>query len=196
MTPILKTPRKSAGQRELSPKGSGPMPPASETNVRVSSIPSDFPYRDAHIDVPVMALLDYIQSTFSEESVLDSIPLEAAGNPGAWHAWRSHRRATNKVAITYQEKDEENKGGALGPDSTLRKGNPQARAPGEWNWEGVWAKRVQDGIETSYLESVLFGSVARGGSDDMIRFTKLDNDTLSRVKEEIINSTRTKLPPK
>src|SRR5436190_18841862 len=52
-TSIFKTPRKSAGQRELSPKGSGPMPPASETNVRVSSIPSDLPYRDAHIDVPV-----------------------------------------------------------------------------------------------------------------------------------------------
>jgi hypothetical protein len=57
----------------------------------------------------------------------------------------------------------------------------------------VWAKRVQSGIETSYLESVLFGNVARGGSDDMIRFTKLDHDALSLVKEEIANSTRAKL---
>jgi hypothetical protein len=166
--PKSPAPGTSLGEHDLSPRGPGPMPPASETNVRGSPIPSDLPYRNTRIDVPVMALLEYIRSTFNDESVLDSIPLEAAGNPGAWHAWRSHRRGASEAANTSQHKDAENKAVALGLNSTLRKDNLQTRAPGEWNWEGVWAKRVQNGIETSYLESVLFGNVGRGGTDDMV----------------------------
>ncbi len=42
--------------------------------------------------VSMYQVLKYIKSTFDKPDVLDSVPLEAAGNPGAWHAWRTHRR--------------------------------------------------------------------------------------------------------
>ncbi|PGH28128.1 hypothetical protein AJ80_00018 [Polytolypa hystricis UAMH7299] len=140
---------------------------------RVSPMPSGpAPYISAQVDdIPVLNILNYVRSTFEDETVLDSITLEAAGNPGAWHAWRSHRRVSHDTS----------------EDMRMKKGSsPQARAPGEWNWDGVWAKRVQSGIEASCLESVLFGGLGRGGSDDLIRFKKLDHDMLERVKGEMI----------
>lgn len=43
-------------------------------------------------EVSTYEVLRYIRSAFDDEEVLDAVPLEAAGNPGAWHAWRTHRR--------------------------------------------------------------------------------------------------------
>ncbi|KAH6635323.1 hypothetical protein B0J18DRAFT_418514 [Chaetomium sp. MPI-SDFR-AT-0129] len=43
-------------------------------------------------EVSTYEVLRYIRSAFDDEDVLDAVPLEAAGNPGAWHAWRTHRR--------------------------------------------------------------------------------------------------------
>ncbi|KAL1953607.1 hypothetical protein VTO42DRAFT_2554 [Malbranchea cinnamomea] len=134
----------------------------------------------ARIDVPILNLLNYIRSTFDDETVLDSIPLEAAGNPGAWHAWRSHRRTTSP---------ETSRSGAQSSDShKSRRNAPQARTPGEWNWEGVWAKRTQSGVQTSYLESVLFGTAGRVTGDELIRFSKLDHELLEKLKKNIIET--------
>ncbi|KOS17789.1 Protein crossbronx -like protein [Escovopsis weberi] len=47
--------------------------------------------------VSTYSILKYIRSTFDREDVLDSVPLGATGNPGAWHAWRTHRRKQGKV---------------------------------------------------------------------------------------------------
>ncbi|PGG97468.1 hypothetical protein AJ79_09188 [Helicocarpus griseus UAMH5409] len=161
-----KAPKTSGEQEVSSPK----------TPARVSPAPTGAPYSSTEgIDVPVLKVLNYIRSTFDDEAVLDSVPLEAAGNPGAWHAWRSHRGLGNRE-------------GEDGSGAQVKRGSPQARRPGEWNWEGVWEKRVQTGIETSYLESVLFGSSMRGFSDDLIRFIKLDNDILARTKEQIVST--------
>ncbi|KAJ5711954.1 hypothetical protein N7488_006110 [Penicillium malachiteum] len=114
-------------------------------------------------EVPVAELLDYIRSTFDDESVLDSLPVEVAGNPGAWHAWQAHRR----------------------PSGDLRRGSPQARRPGDWHWDGIWARRAQDEIEASRSDPILFGNAARVGGDDMIRFSRLDDATLHSIKEKM-----------
>lgn len=90
-------------------------------------------------------MLGYIRSTFDDQSVLDSVPLEAAGNPGAWHAWAAYR------------------GHNAAPE-----GEPAVRKPGEWNWEGVWEERVQRNIQASLSEPVLYGDV---GGDDTVRYT-------------------------
>ncbi|KAJ5704125.1 hypothetical protein N7493_011263 [Penicillium malachiteum] len=114
-------------------------------------------------EVPVAELLDYIRSTFDDESVLDSLPVEVAGNPGAWHAWQAHRR----------------------PSGDLRRGSPQARRPGDWHWDGIWARRAQDEIEASRSDPILFGNAARGGGDEMIRFSRLDDATLDSIREKM-----------
>ncbi|KAF4920178.1 Protein crossbronx-like protein [Colletotrichum viniferum] len=48
-------------------------------------------------EVSTYEVLRYIRSTFDDDSVLDSVPLEAAGNPGAWHAWRTRQRQAGNV---------------------------------------------------------------------------------------------------
>ncbi|KAF7593822.1 hypothetical protein BBP40_010757 [Aspergillus hancockii] len=120
--------------------------------------------------VPVAALLNYIRSTFDDEAVLDSLPLEAAGNSSAWHAWKAHRKDSGNSALI----------------SSSKRGSPQARLPGDWHWDGIWAKRVQHEIEASHSDATLFGNATRGGTEDVIRFSRLDDDTLTSIKEIMI----------
>ncbi|KAJ9305354.1 hypothetical protein DTO217A2_5145 [Paecilomyces variotii] len=141
---------------------------------RVSPVPCADRPGEYKKDVPVVALLNYIRSTFDDEKVLDSLPLEAAGDPGAWHAWRAHRRLP---------------GASSTGDASSKKGNPQARRPGEWNWEGVWEKRVLSGIAASQSDAMLFGGTPRSGSDETIRFLNMDEASLANVKRIIIPQT-------
>lgn len=124
-----------------------------EDNPRVNPAPSRDQFAVPKTSVPVAELLDYIRSTFDDEDVLDSLPVEAAGNPGAWHAWKAHRRGGNGAG-------------------DLKRGSPQARLPGDWHWDGIWARRVQDEIDTSHSDPMLFGNAARGGSDELVSSLK------------------------
>lgn len=106
--------------------------------------------------VSIVTILEYIRSTFSEETVLDSISTEAAANPGAYHAWRAYRGP----AIPSQQPTSTNSvtpgdGKALGRN----------RRPGEWNWEGVWEERVKRAVNASLSESVLYG---QGAGEDIV----------------------------
>jgi hypothetical protein len=114
------------------------------------------------VDISTFEVLQYIRSTFDEEDVLDSLPLEAAGNPGAWHAWRAHRQGEGNLFTGNTNGDGD--AAATPEGDPASKANP--RKPGEWDWEGVWQERVQKGISTSLSESVLFGGV--GAADDVV----------------------------
>jgi hypothetical protein len=125
---------------------------------RVSATPLAAVYTQTIKPVPVVVLLDYIRSTFEDATILDALPLDAAGNPGAWHAWKAHRRnAKGRSQARRMDGSTSDAGESL-----------YARLPGEWNWEGVWAKRVQSGIEASQSDAMLFGNAPRGGSDDIV----------------------------
>lgn len=123
-----------------------------EESTRVAHVPTADQFAEPRAQVPVTELLEYIRSTFDDEDVLDSLPVEVAGNSGAWHAWRAHRR------------DGEGHRG-------LKRGSPQARLPGDWHWDGIWAKRVQSEIEASQSDPMLFGNAARGGVDETVSLT-------------------------
>ena len=122
-------------------------------------------------EVSTYEVLRYIRSTFDDEEVLDSVPLEAAGNPGAWHAWRTHRRqavgkplpvpgGAETTGAEGEVRAEKAPGpAAAGPAATTRR-------PGEWNWEGVWEERVKRGIAASLSEGVLYGQA--GTADDVV----------------------------
>jgi len=112
-------------------------------------------------DVSTFEVLRYIRSTFDDEDVLDSVPLEAAGNPGAWHAWRTHRKQVASLgAVTGTATGAGiGAGKALPPEPGAKGGGVgAARKPGEWNWDGVWEERVKRGIATSLSEGVLYGN--------------------------------------
>lgn len=126
---------------------------AEEKSPRVTQVPIVDQFVQPRQIVPVSELLEYIRSTFDDEEVLDSLPVEAAGNPGAWHAWKAHRR-----------------GGHVPGD--LKRGSPQARLPGDWHWDGIWARRVQTEIEASHSDPMLYGNASRSG-DDMVRHPAL-----------------------
>ncbi|KAL2838907.1 ubiquitin-conjugating enzyme/RWD-like protein [Aspergillus pseudoustus] len=130
-----------------------------------AAAPAPEPAPKTRTSVPVLEILNYIRTSFDDETVLDSVPLEAAGNPSAWHAWKAHRKDTDSV-----------------PASDPKRDNPQARAPGDWNWDGIWIRRVQYEIEGSRSDATLFGSAARGAPDELIRFSRLDKSTLDSVK--------------
>ncbi|KAI9872126.1 MAG: hypothetical protein M1830_002045, partial [Pleopsidium flavum] len=108
-------------------------------------------------DITIVEVLRYIRSAFDEDTVLDSLPLEAAGNPGAWYAWRAHRRQTPQQRPPSLPKqnpnehfnDNHNEAATRGDyqSSTGNISTGHARRPGEWNWEGVWEERVRRGVE-------------------------------------------------
>lgn len=111
-------------------------------------------------------VLRYIRSAFDDEDVLDSVPLEAAGNPGAWHAWRSHRKLTAGTTLPGQD-ESVGVGSAGGAQTEMAPATPlTTRRPGEWNWEGVWEERVKKGIAASLSEGVLFGNA--GTADEVV----------------------------
>lgn len=105
-------------------------------------------------EVSIVKILDYMRSTFSEESVLDSLPLESAANPGAYHAWRTYRAPILQAQhLPAASVDSAPLHEQIGEAGTLGRN----RRPGEWNWEGVWEERVKKAVRASLSESVLFG---------------------------------------
>jgi hypothetical protein len=122
-------------------------------------------------EVSTYEVLRYIRSTFDDEDVLDSVPLEAAGNPGAWHAWRTHRRQTAGKASSASEGEAAAaaSGGSLTPAAPGQSAPVTTRRPEEWNWEGVWEERVRRGIAASLSEGVLYGNA--GAADEVVRYS-------------------------
>lgn len=128
----------------------------------------------AHSSPPhIVEVLQYLRVAFDTEALLDSLPLDAAANSGAWHAWKSHRaksmpRSASPVTRPSRGISEASR------EQTLSSRNQQpggARRPGEWNWQGVWEDRVRKSIIASNSEPVLFGAE---GNDVVCRSVPLD----------------------
>ena len=131
---------------------------------------------DSMKDIPpsIYEVLLYLKRAFENEDLLDGLPVEAAGNPGAWHAWRAHRRKVKPSK-------------AMSDSASSRHGTPQrgmdnstrSKPSGEWNWNGVWVERVKRGVNTSLSESMLFGGV---DGDDLVGAT-MPHQALADLKD-------------
>lgn len=161
-----RTRRSVVASRDVSGSTSdSPAPRITPVRPAVEGTTQSSPHVSAAVTgVSIVTVLDYIRSTFSEEAVLDSISLEAAANPGAYHAWRAHRGP----ALPAQQplspmSNTSSEGGALGRN----------RRPGEWNWEGVWEDRVRRAVNASLSESVLYG---HGAGEDIVSPQRFDSD--------------------
>jgi hypothetical protein len=117
-------------------------------------------------DVSTYEVLRYIRSTFDDADVLDSVPLEAAGNPGAWYAWRTYRRQAAAAPGATGAGTGVGAGKALPPEPGKAGDGVAARKPGEWNWDGVWEERVKRGIAGCLSEPVLYGGA--GAADEVV----------------------------
>lgn len=134
--------------------------------------------------IKITEILDYMKRAFDDETALDTLPLEAAGNSGAWKAWRAYRRGNEK-------------------ESKLVDSVPNLHKQDEWNWDGVWEERVRKGIDASIADSTLYGA---SGGDDLvsfpefctvarycadrvvqIRFVDAGDDLIGTVKAEVVS---------
>ncbi|KAI5273031.1 hypothetical protein E4T47_03794 [Aureobasidium subglaciale] len=121
----------------------------------------------------IVQILFYMRSTFDTAEVLDRVPLEAAGNPGAWHAWQTHRaRVIGSTLLPATPED-----GKSPASPTLRQQPGGARRPGQWNWEGVWEERVKKGVQASISQHTLFGNIS-ASNDDLINFLNINSEAI------------------
>ena len=121
---------------------------------------------NAH-EISIVEVLRYMKRSFEDDTLLDSLPLAVAGNPGAWHAWQAYRKsntferqeAAPEVEFPPTVLPYHRIGGRIGemPDT--------AKQPGDWNWNGVWAERVRKGVVASVSDAVLFRNME---SDELV----------------------------
>ena len=117
--------------------------------------------------IHVVDILRYLRSAFESATTLDSVPFEAAGNPGAWYAWRAYRqkqtekdqqaaegtpkhaRASSRSNVSHNRTPSKpgathtrtpSKGGASGHGRTPSKGTPRAgsETPGRPKKPSEW----------------------------------------------------------
>jgi hypothetical protein len=144
---------------------------------------------------PILAILQHLQDAFENESLLDELPLEAVGDPSAWHAWRAHR------GLPRRQRDQGS------PELNGQDAPPSSpKHPGEWKWDGVWESRVRNGIEASISEAALFSNTIGNtrfasspmesttidprqrmlaAADRQFRFSKLSEERLDEIRAQI-----------
>ncbi|KAK7448999.1 hypothetical protein Landi51_06079 [Colletotrichum acutatum] len=138
--------RQASGQQQQQPpatpaRGGGGGGPSS-TSSTPGSKATPFGGRPGYLDtsrreVSTYEVLRYIRSTFDDEKVLDSVPLEAAGNPGAWHAWRTRQRQASKsfpgdpVPQEKNEKEQEGEKVAEAADGVAQEKKESGEGEGE-----------------------------------------------------------------
>ncbi|KAH0362075.1 hypothetical protein KCU65_g8269, partial [Aureobasidium melanogenum] len=143
----------------------------SQVGVGVETVSISERSQSSYGPLAIVQILFYMRSAFDTAEVLDKVPLEAAGNPGAWHAWQTHRaRIIGAVPRSATPED-----GKTPASPTLRQQPGGARRPGQWNWEGVWEERVKKGVQASISQQTLFGTTS--SNDDLINFLNIDIDT-------------------
>ena len=123
-------------------------------------------------------VLQYLHIIFDTEAMLDAVPLEAAANTGAWHAWRSYRSRMLGGRASPATSQPSSTSDAMSERSTSPRQQPGgARRPAEWNWQGVWEDRVKKSVQASISEHMLFA----GDNDDIICFSKMDADAVDQI---------------
>ncbi|SMQ45302.1 unnamed protein product [Zymoseptoria tritici ST99CH_3D7] len=164
---VASTVRQEANQSEHVPQSQDPAAQQAQ---------SSKPRRPPH----VIQLLQYLCVAFDTEEVLDSIPLDAAANAGAWHAWQSYRAKSSSsraASVAQSPSDEKGQGAERSLSPKQQPGG--ARKPGEWNWQGVWEDRVRKSIQASASEHVLYG----GENNDVIGFVKMDGEAADKSRQ-------------
>ena len=155
-------------EQDVSKRSNSGMPSSGLSSASMSSIPSTPQHQRNGINqAGIVDVLQYVKRAFDDETTMDSLPLEAAGNPGAWNAWRAHRKSINKASdvIKLDAVDDVSQPGPK--DALSKPALKKAKQPSEWNWDGVWRERVQKGIDASISSSVLYGTTS--GADDLVR---------------------------
>ncbi|KAM7204499.1 hypothetical protein V8F20_003615 [Naviculisporaceae sp. PSN 640] len=184
-----------AGSRDLAGAGnSSVMSSPKSVRTESTSTPGNASYMrtkvPAKTTISTYDVLRYIRSTFDDEDVLDSVPLEAAGNPGAWHAWRTYRRQQQQKTAASPDGNGASTTPVMAAKTTPTPSTPRRAAGGggEWNWEGVWEERSKRCITASLSEAVLYGGQS---ADEVINFLNMDESDVEGAKQNLLRTLGT-----
>ncbi|KAH8173043.1 ubiquitin-conjugating enzyme [Sarocladium implicatum] len=189
--------KKAADLASATPRPQQPQSaPTSESRSAGSSATEPSYMRTKQKAISMYEVLRYVRSTFDTESALDSLPLDAAGNPNAWHAWRTHRKKLGKLpaepapseqngTTTTEKETAPTVADPKPPVAAPAQAQQQVRDPSEWNWDGVWELRVRKAIAASLSEPVLYGGAMSGAGDDVIRFSPMDEEDVESIKSNL-----------
>ncbi|KAL2267645.1 hypothetical protein VTJ83DRAFT_4922 [Remersonia thermophila] len=168
-------------------------------------------------EVSIYDVLRYLRSVFDDEDVLDSVPLEAAGNPNAWLAWRTHRRQQQQAAAAaaaaskgqqpqqqpqqpqqqeqqqeqqQQQQQQQQQPGGPGPEPSAPAG-----APGNVNGNALprrpgewnWEGVWEDRVKRGIAASLSDG-VLFNTSDDVITFLGMDETEVESAKANLLRT--------
>ena len=132
-------------------------------------------------------VLQYLRVVFDTEALLDAVPLEAAANTGAWHAWKSYRSKTSGGRASPATRSSSSANETASDRSTSPRQQPGgARRPGEWNWQGVWEDRVRKCIQASLSENMLYGSE----QSDVVCFSKMAPESVQGMLAPLRSSAK------
>ncbi|KAI8935535.1 hypothetical protein NX059_008105 [Plenodomus lindquistii] len=179
--------RSLPGSRDVSASAVNTSDQATPPNAEVTNHVSTASASASNLeDVSMVRVLEYVRSTFNDSLILDALPLEAAANPGAYHAWRTYRGLSSQ---TQEAKSTSLKLNSTNTEETAAENSAlgRNRRPGAWNWEGVWEERVKKAVKASLSDSVLYGT---GVGDDIIRFCNGDQDSLDKMKSQLETISR------
>ena len=128
----------------------------------------------------IIEVLQYLKNSFDECLVLDGLPRECAGNLGAWDSWQAHRNKNPRVLASGMKNSSAIRGEAPSSGHQLHITHEslvsRSKEPHDWSWDGIWEKRVRDGIDISISDSVLYGSGA--SADNLVNIFPNANDTM------------------
>ncbi|MCJ1477463.1 hypothetical protein MMC13_006135 [Lambiella insularis] len=124
-------------------------------------------------------VLKYVKASFEDETLLDALPLEAAVSSGAWHAWAAYRRT--QCVGTAPDLLKGVSASSFGKLDNNASKLSATEPTNDWNWDGVWVKRVRVNVETSISDPVLYGI----DSDDPIHFLDLEEPLVHSIQKQI-----------
>lgn len=123
----------------------------------------------------MVEVLAYMKAAFDNEKTLDDLPFEFSGNPGAWKAWRAHRKDTAECGTSNYSRTTNSLHRQDAVEASASHRQPEnIKQSEEWNWDGVWQQRVRKGIDASISAPVLYGS--SGDEDPVSRDSSAQED--------------------
>lgn len=170
---------RSARSSSIGDGSLGEVPPTLDQHVSTQARARD---DDAEKEAQTLqAVIQYVKRAFEDAKFLDSLPPRAAVNTNAWHAWRAHRGLPKLGSRSISPASAESGRTPLSPRLD----------PGDWNWDGVWESRVDNGIKESVSDAVLFGSKNSrlvASTLGPIKFVSNDDDKTQQIQDAMLRA--------
>ena len=138
----------------------------------------------------IAEVLRYMVRVFEDDELLDEVPLDAAANSSAHHAWTAYRKRVKEAEAAREAAKSRAVGGApMTPQSKFARSQvataSPGRSPAQWNWDGVWMDRVRKSVRNATAEGKLFKD-DEADEHQLITFLDREKEELMLIKAEAL----------